>query len=60
MYPPYNLPPINPAAFGGQPQQQGPQGAPPPSSQGGGQPPMDMNKYLIGQGNGDQKADGWR
>jgi hypothetical protein len=23
MYPPYNLPPINPAAFGGQPQQQG-------------------------------------
>jgi hypothetical protein len=47
MYPPYNLPPINPAAFGGQPQQQGPQGAPPPSSQGGGQPPMDMNKYLI-------------
>jgi hypothetical protein len=47
MYPPSNLPPINPAAFGGQPQQQRPQGAPPPSSQGGGQPPMDMNKYLI-------------
>ena len=31
MYPPqYNLPPINPAAFGGLPQQ-GPQGGPPMS-----------------------------
>ena len=47
----YNLPPINPAAFGGLPQQ-GPQGGPPmspPDSVGGpqAQPPMDMNKYLI-------------
>ena len=48
MYPPsYNLPPINPAAFGELPQER-PQGAPPPNSQGGGQqPPMDMNKYLM-------------
>ena len=49
MYPPqYNLPPINPAAFGGLPPQGGPQGGPPPT-QGGpqGGPPMDMNKYLI-------------
>jgi hypothetical protein len=52
MYPPqYRLPPINPAAFGGLPQQ-GPQGGPPmspPDNVGGpqGQPPMDMNKYLI-------------
>jgi hypothetical protein len=52
MYPPqYNFPPINPAAFGGLPQQ-GPQGGPPmspPNNVGGpqGQPPMDMNKYLI-------------
>ena len=51
MYPPqyYNLPPIDPTAFGGLPQ--GPQGGPPPppQPQGGpqGQPPMDMNKYLI-------------
>ena len=52
MYPPqyYNLPPIDPTAFGGLPQ--GPQGGPPPPQpqpQGGpqGQPPMDMNKYLI-------------
>jgi hypothetical protein len=47
MYrPQYDLPPINPAAFGGLPQ--GPQGGP-PQPQGGpqGQPPMDMNKYLI-------------
>ena len=50
----YNsLPPINPSAFGGLPQeapQGGPQGGPPPpQAQGGpqGQPPMDMNKYLI-------------
>mgnify|MGYP000008532872 CR=1 FL=1 len=47
----YNLPPINPAAFGGLPQQ-GPQGGPPmspPNNVGGpqAQPPMDMNKYLI-------------
>ena len=43
MYrPQYDLPPINPAAFGGLPQ--GPQGGPP---QPQGQPPMDMNKYLI-------------
>ena len=53
----YNLPPINPAAFGGLPQQ-GPQGGPPmspPNNVGGpqAQPPMDMNKYLI-KGHGDQ------
>jgi hypothetical protein len=49
MYPPrsYNLPPINPAAFGGQPTEQAQGGQPPPPSQGGGQPPIDMNKYLI-------------
>ena len=45
MYPPqYNLPPVDPSAFGGLPQEGGP-----PQPQGGpqGQPPMDMNKYLI-------------
>tara|TARA_R100000541_G_scaffold23811_1_gene33602 strand:+ start:435 stop:692 length:258 start_codon:yes stop_codon:yes gene_type:complete len=43
MIQPYNLPPVNPAAFGGLPK--APQGGQP---QGGGQePPMDMNKYLI-------------
>ena len=47
----YNLPPINPAAFGGLPQQ-GPRSGPPmspPNNVGGpqAQPPMDMNKYLI-------------
>jgi hypothetical protein len=48
MYPPrYNLPPINPAAFGGLPREQAQGGQPPPPSQGGGQPPIDMNKYLI-------------
>ena len=49
MYPPrsYNLPPINPAAFGGQPREQAQGGQPPPPSQGGGQPPIDMNKYLM-------------
>ena len=52
MYlPQYNLPPINPSAFGGLPQQGGPQGGPPPPQgvpQGPqGQPPMDMNKYLL-------------
>ena len=49
MYPPqsYNLPPINPAAFGGQPTEQAQDGQPPPLSQGGGQPPIDMNKYLM-------------
>ena len=52
MYPPqYNLPPINPSAFGGLPKQGKPQGGP-PQPQGApqgpqGQPPMDMNKYLI-------------
>ena len=47
MYPPqYNLPPINPEAFGGLPQER-PQGAPPLPSQGGGQQPIDMNKYLM-------------
>tara|TARA_R110000772_G_scaffold149138_1_gene259804 strand:- start:671 stop:940 length:270 start_codon:yes stop_codon:yes gene_type:complete len=49
MYPPqYNLPPINPAAFGGLPQeapQGGPQGGPPPPQ--GGEAPMDMDQYLI-------------
>ena len=43
MIQPYNLPPVNPAAFGGLPK--APQGGQPP--QGGPQPPMDMNKYLI-------------
>ncbi len=52
MYPPqYRLPPINPAAFGGLPAQQVPRSGPPmpPPMQGGpqGQPPMDMNKYLL-------------
>ena len=48
MYPPrYNLPPINPAAFGGQPTEQAQGGQPPLSSQSGGQPPIDMNKYLM-------------
>jgi len=53
MYPPqYRLPPINPAAFGGLPQQ-GPQGGPPmspPNNVGGpqAQPPMDMSKYFMG------------
>ena len=49
MYPPqYNLPPIDPSAFGGLPKKGAPQGGP-PQPQGGpqGQPPMDMNKYLI-------------
>ena len=51
MYQEYRLPPINPAAFGGLPQQ-GPRGGPPmspPSMSGGpqGQPPMDFNKYLL-------------
>jgi len=49
MYPQqYNLPPVNPEAFGGLPQD--PQMAPPqgvPQGQPQGQPPMDMNKYLI-------------
>ena len=47
----YNLPPINPGAFGALPQKGPPQeggqpqaGGPPPS---GGEAPMDMNKYLI-------------
>ena len=51
MYPEYRLPPINPAAFGGLQARQDPRGGPPmlPPMQGGpqGQPPMDMNKYLI-------------
>ena len=49
MYPPrYNLPPINPAAFGGLPKEQAQGARPPPPSQGGGQqPPMDMNKYFL-------------
>ena len=49
--PMYNLPPINPGAFGALPQKGPPQeggqpqaGGPPPS---GGEAPMDMNKYLI-------------
>jgi len=49
MYPEYNLPPINPAAFGGLPQQ-GPQGGPPMAPFGGPQgqqPQIDMNRYLI-------------
>ena len=47
----YNLPPINPGAFGALPQEGPPQegdqpqdGGPPPP---GGEAPMDMNKYLI-------------
>ena len=49
MYPPqsYNLPPINPAAFGGQPTEQAQGGQPPLASPSGGQPPIDMNKYLM-------------
>ena len=50
MYPPqsYDLPPVNPAAFGGLPQETPQPGAPPLASPSGGQPPpMDMNKYLI-------------
>ena len=48
MYPPrYNLPPINPAAFGGLPKEQAQGARPPLSSQSGGQPPIDMNKYLM-------------
>lgn len=48
MYPPrYNLPPINPAAFGGLPKEQAQGARPLPSSQGGGQQPIDMNKYLM-------------
>ena len=49
MYPPqYNLPPINPSAFGGLPKQGKPQGGPPtPQGAPQGGPPMDMNKYLI-------------
>ena len=53
MYPPqyYNLPPVDPSAFGGLPKEGAPQGGP-PQPQGApqgpqGQPPMDMNKYLI-------------
>ena len=49
--PMYNLPPINPGAFGALPQEGPPQeggqpqaGGPPPP---GGEAPMDMNKYLI-------------
>ena len=48
MYPPrYNLPPINPAAFGGLPKEQAQGARPLPPSQGGGQQPIDMNKYLM-------------
>ena len=48
MYPPqYNLPPVDPSAFGGLPKQGGPQAGPPPPQGGQGGPPMDMNKYLI-------------
>jgi len=54
MLPPqsYNLPPINPAAFGGlpqegQPPQAGPQGGPQGPPPQGGEAPMDMDKYLI-------------
>ena len=49
--PMYNLPPINPGAFGALPQEGPPQeggqpqaGGSPPS---GAEAPMDMNKYLI-------------
>ena len=43
------LPPINPAAFGGLPQEAQRSGAPPPTSLGGGQQPpqVDMNKFLM-------------
>ena len=49
MIPQYNLPPINPAAFGGLPQGQGGAPATVPIASGApqGQPPVDMNKYLI-------------
>ena len=48
MYPPqYNLPPVDPSAFGGLPKQGGPQAGPPPPQGGQGCPPMYMNKYLI-------------
>jgi len=53
MYPPqsYDLPPLRPDLFGALPRdpQAGPPQAGGPTPQGGpqGQPPMDMNKYLI-------------
>ena len=49
MFPPqsYDLPPVNPAAFGGLPQETPQPGAPPLASPSGGQPPIDMNKYLM-------------
>ena len=67
MYPPqYRLPPINPAAFGGLPQgpARGPSPAPPSVGGPQGQPPLDMNKYLMNKvmeirqrmGNGDVGA----
>ena len=47
----YNLPPINPGAFGALPQEGPPQEGGPPQDGGppppGGEAPMDMNKYLI-------------
>ena len=49
--PMYNLPPINPGAFGALPQEGPPQGGGQPQAGGppppGGEAPMDMNKYLI-------------
>ena len=49
--PMYNLPPINPGAFGALPQEGPPQEGGPPQDGGppppGGEAPMDMNKYLI-------------
>ena len=53
MFPPqsYDLPPVNPAAFGGLPQETPQPGAPPLASPSGGQPQqppqVDMNKFLI-------------
>ena len=53
MYPPqsYDLPPLRPDLFGALPRdpRAGPPqaGGPPPQGGPQGQPPMDMNKYLI-------------
>ena len=43
----YNLPPINPEAFGGLPQEGAPPQAGGPQGATQGEPVMDMNQYLI-------------